>query len=87
MFTVMCVYYTILWSRFPTAHNILKLAVSIALGMLTKQSVAQMAFPIAAVMLWMLGRSLDNGRDWWGMQGREHPKCRNSRRPGKEAAR
>ena len=37
MFTVMCVYYTILWSRFPTAHNILKLAVSIALGMLTKQ--------------------------------------------------
>lgn len=40
MFTVMCVYYTILWSRFPTAHNILKLAVSIALGMLTKQSVA-----------------------------------------------
>lgn len=63
MFTVMCVYYTILWSRFPTAHNILKLAVSIALGMLTKQSVAQMAFPIAAVMLWMLVRSLDNGRD------------------------
>lgn len=62
LFTVMCVYYTILWSRFPTVHNILKLAISIALGMLTKQSVAQMAFPIAAVMLWMLARSLRGGR-------------------------
>lgn len=47
LFTVLCVYYTMLWIKFPTMHNILKIALAIGLGMLTKQNVAQMAFPIA----------------------------------------
>lgn len=54
LFTVLCVYYTMLWIKFPTMHNILKIALAIGLGMLTKQNVAQMAFPIAGVFLWTL---------------------------------
>lgn len=54
LFTVLCVYYTMLWVSYPTIHNILKLALAVGLGMLTKQNVAQMAFPIAGVFLWTL---------------------------------
>lgn len=54
LFTLLCVYTTIAWSRRPTARNILRIALSIALGTLTKQNVAQMAFPIAAVFLYVL---------------------------------
>lgn len=54
MFTLLCVYTTITWSRNPSARNILKIAVSIALGMMTKQNVAEMAFPIALVFLYVM---------------------------------
>lgn len=56
LFTLLCVYTTIAWSRKPNARNIVKIGLSIALGMLTKQSVAQMAFPIGAVFLYVLWR-------------------------------
>lgn len=54
LFTLMCVYYTVEWSRRPAIGNILKIALSISLGMLVKQNVAEMAFPIAAVFLYVL---------------------------------
>lgn len=54
LFTLLCVYTTIVWSKNPTARNIVKIALSIASGMLTKQNVAEMAFPIAAVFVYVL---------------------------------
>lgn len=54
LFTLLCVYTTIRWSREPNLHNILYIALSISLGMLTKQNVAEMAFPIAFVFLYVL---------------------------------
>ena len=56
LFTLLCVYTTIAWSRTPNARNIVKIGLSIALGMLTKQNVAQMAFPIAAVFGYVMVR-------------------------------
>lgn len=55
LFTLLCVYTTIMWSKNPTARNILKIAVFTGLGMLTKQNVAEMAFPIGFVFLYI----------WW----------------------
>lgn len=56
LFALLCVYTTIAWSRTPNARNIVKIGLSIALGMLTKQNVAQMAFPIAAVFGYVMVR-------------------------------
>lgn len=53
LFTLLCVYMAIRWSREQTYPNILALGLSIALGMLTKQNVAEMAFPVAAVFLYV----------------------------------
>ena len=53
LFTLLCVYTAIEWGRKPTTGNIVKIALSIALGMLTKQNVAEMAFPIAIVFLYV----------------------------------
>lgn len=63
LFTLLCVYTTIAWSRTPNARNIVKIALSIALGMLTKQNVAEMAFPIALVFGYVLVRH-------WKQEGR-----------------
>ncbi len=54
LFTLLCVYTTIRWSRMPDMRNIIYVALSISLGMLTKQNVAEMAFPIAFVFLYVL---------------------------------
>lgn len=54
LFTVLCVYFGLLWSEQPTLRNIVKLALCLALGLLTKQSAAEMAFPIGALFLWKL---------------------------------
>lgn len=54
LFTLLCVYTTIAWSQNPNVRNILKIALFLALGMLTKQSVAEMAFPIGFVFLYVL---------------------------------
>lgn len=56
LFTLLCVYTTIRWSRTPSLRGILSVALSISLGMLTKQNVAEMAFPIAMVFLYVLGK-------------------------------
>ncbi len=54
LFTLLCVYYAIEWGRRPTLVCIGKLALVLGLGMMTKQSVAEMAFPIGAVFLYVL---------------------------------
>lgn len=54
LFTLLCVYTAIRWSREPGIGSILSVALSISLGMLTKQNVAEMAFPIALVFLYVL---------------------------------
>ncbi|MCM1049911.1 MAG: glycosyltransferase family 39 protein [Clostridiales bacterium] len=56
LFTLLCVYTTIKWSRTPNMRNIIYVALSISLGMLTKQNVAEMAFPIAFVFLYVFIR-------------------------------
>lgn len=54
LFTLLTVYTTIEWSRRRSPGWIIGIALSIALGMCTKQNVAEMAFPIAAVFLYVL---------------------------------
>lgn len=54
LFTVLIVYWTIEWSRSQSWSSIIKLAFSIGLGMLVKQNVAEMAFPVAAVFIYVL---------------------------------
>ena len=54
LFTVLIVYYTMQWSRRQSWGSILLLALSIGFGMLVKQNVAEMAFPVAAVFLYVL---------------------------------
>ena len=54
MFTLLTVYTTLEWSRKRSFGWILGIALSIGLGMCTKQNVAEMAFPIAAVFLYVL---------------------------------
>lgn len=61
LFTLLCVYTTIRWSRARSMRNIVAVALSVGLGMLTKQNVAQMAFPIAFVFLYELAAERKKG--------------------------
>jgi len=54
LFALLCVYTTIEWSRRPGMGRIIGIALSVALGMCTKQNVAEMAFPIGFVFLYVL---------------------------------
>lgn len=53
LFTVWIVDLTMEWSKKPSFVTIVKLAFAISLGMLVKQNVAEMAFPVAAVFLYV----------------------------------
>lgn len=61
LFTLLCVYTALSWAQNPTLHAILYAALSIGLGMLTKQNVAEMAFPMALVFGYVLVRSRERG--------------------------
>ncbi len=54
LFALLTVYTTIQWSRQLNIRWIIGIALSIGLGMCTKQNVAEMAFPIAAVFIYVL---------------------------------
>ena len=54
LFTMLAVYYTVVWYDEPNNRNILMLALAIGLGMSTKLSAALVAIPIAAVFLMKL---------------------------------
>lgn len=54
LFTILIVYWTIEWSRSYAWSSIIKLALCIGFGMLVKQNVAEMAFPVGAVFLYVL---------------------------------
>lgn len=54
LFTLLSVYTTIRWSRTQRMRDIIFVALSVSLGMLTKQNVAAMAFPIGMVFLYVL---------------------------------
>jgi len=53
LFTVLIVYWTIEWSQSLSFKAIIMLALSIGLGMLVKQNVAEMAFPVAMVFIYV----------------------------------
>ena len=57
LFTILCVYTTMLWCEHKSYKNIIFAALSIACGMMTKQNVALMAFPMAAVFIYELFKS------------------------------
>lgn len=57
LFTILCVYTTMLWCEHKSYKNIIFAALSIACGMMTKQNVALMAFPLAAVFIYELIKS------------------------------
>ena len=54
LFTLLTVYAAMVWIRTKSLASLLGIALSIALGMCTKQNVAEMAFPVAAVFLYEL---------------------------------
>ena len=54
LFTLFTVYAAMVWIRTKSLVSLLGIALSIALGMCTKQNVAEMAFPVAAVFLYEL---------------------------------
>ena len=64
LFTLLCVCYAIEWGRAPSMGCIGKLALVLGLGMMTKQSVAEMAFPIGAVFLYVLLVRIREGGLW-----------------------
>ena len=61
LFTVMCVYYLMRWTRDRKTATVVKLALSLGLGMMTKLSVAEMALPCAMVFVYVLIRTMRGG--------------------------
>ena len=55
LFMLLCIEYTWAWSESHSLTDILKAALAVSLGIMTKQSVALMAFPMAVVFIyeWM----------------------------------
>lgn len=58
MFTVMACFYTIRWGKRQTYKNIIAIALCIGLGMSTKQNVAELAFPIGIVFLYIFFKNI-----------------------------
>lgn len=58
MFTVMACFYTIRWGKNQTYKNIIAIALCIGLGMSTKQNVAELAFPIGIVFLYIFFKNI-----------------------------
>ena len=54
MFMIMTVYYTICWREQQSIGNILKIALGIGLGMLTKTTAALLAFAVGLIFLYTL---------------------------------
>lgn len=63
LFTLLCIYYAVEWGRRPGFGSILKLALFLGLGMMTKQNVAELAFPIGLLFLWVLWNAVR--REGW----------------------
>ena len=61
LFTLLCVYTALSWAQNPTLHSVLYAALSVGLGMLTKQNVAEMAFPMGLVFAYVLFRQWKRG--------------------------
>lgn len=53
MFTVMVCFYTMKWAKTKDLKHIIAIALCLGLGMSTKQNVAEMAFPIGFVFLYV----------------------------------
>lgn len=58
MFSFMVVFYALKWSKSFRYADILKLAVCLGLGISTKQNVAELAFPLALLFLYIFVRCL-----------------------------
>ena len=52
LFMLLCIEYTWAWSESHSLKDILKAALAVSLGIMTKQSVALMAFPMAIVFIY-----------------------------------
>lgn len=62
MFTFLCFYCALTWMENKTLLNLLKIALSLGFGMITKLNTAVMAFPLAAVFLYYLIQEKKSGR-------------------------
>ena len=58
LFTVLIVYFTMEWSHSLSWKSIIALALCMGLGMLVKQNVAEMAFPVAVVFIYVFLQSI-----------------------------
>lgn len=61
MFTIMALYYVLCWREQRDLCSILKIALCIGLGMLTKTNVALIAFSVGLLFLWTL---IENRSEW-----------------------
>lgn len=60
LFTVLIVYFTMEWSDSRSWKSIIALALCMGLGMLVKQNVAEMAFPVAAVFIYIFLKNISD---------------------------
>ncbi len=54
MLTFLCFYFSLNWLKHKTLPNLIKIALSLGFGMITKLNTAVMAFPLSAVFLYYL---------------------------------
>lgn len=64
LLTFTCFYFSLVWLEEKTLKNLLKIALALGFGMITKLNCAVMAFPLAAVFLLHFISECKNGRMW-----------------------
>lgn len=64
LLTFTCFYFALEWMEDKTLINLIKIALALGFGMITKLNCAVMAFPLAAVFLLHFIRECKNGRMW-----------------------
>ena len=64
LFTFVCFYFGLEWLDDKSLRNLIKIALSLGFGMITKLNCAVMAFPLAAVFLLHFIKECKSGRMW-----------------------
>ena len=62
MLTFLCFYFALVWMQNKTLFNLIKIALTLGFGMITKLNTAVMAFPLAAIFLYYLIKEKKAGR-------------------------
>ena len=64
MLTFLCFYFSVNWIKSKTFPNLMKIALSLGFGMITKLNTAVMAFPLAAIFLYYFIHQVKQKNMW-----------------------